>query len=151
MSKLHYLTVQDVLWINLQLTKKVQKFNAVKLEEATFYQYAYGDSNSLGAQAARFMVGFPRVSPIDGGNVATAFASGITFLAINGVMLSVSDKDGADFFDEMLQQRPLAAEILDKATECDADFHHTGSGDIRSAAQQMIEKYPVTLAKLLKK
>lgn len=44
---LHYLTVQDVLWINLQATRKVQHFNYAKLEEATYCQYAYGESNTL--------------------------------------------------------------------------------------------------------
>ena len=55
MAALQYLTVQDILWINLQVTKKVQHFNYARLEEATFYQYAYGDSNTLLPQAARFV------------------------------------------------------------------------------------------------
>ena len=41
---LHYLTIQDILWINLQVTKKVQHFNYARLEEGTFYQYGYGRS-----------------------------------------------------------------------------------------------------------
>ena len=34
-----------------ELSRKVQHFNYARLEEATFYQYAYGESSNLIPQA----------------------------------------------------------------------------------------------------
>ena len=57
---LNYLTVQDMLFLNLQITKSVQPFDYARLEEAVFYQYAPGQSTDLVAQGARFLVGFSK-------------------------------------------------------------------------------------------
>ena len=68
----------------MQVTGTPQDFRYADLEEATFYQYAYGDSKSLIPQAARFLSGFLKKKPFDSGNEATAFAACLAFLKVNG-------------------------------------------------------------------
>src|SRR5690242_2182577 len=67
-ENMHYLTVQDMIWINMQVTKKTQPFNYSKLEEATFNQYGYGNSSSVMAQAGRLLAGFASKKPFNNGN-----------------------------------------------------------------------------------
>jgi len=83
-SSLKYLTVQDILWVNFQLTRKSSPFDYAKLEEAVYYQYSYGDSDELVIQAARFLSGFSKQSPFEGANDPTAFVGTMTFLRVNG-------------------------------------------------------------------
>jgi len=85
MSPIHYLTVQDLLWINHRVTGKVNEFRYDLLEEATFYQYAYGQSTDLAAQAQRFFEGFPKKSPFSEGNEQTAVVGALAFLRANGM------------------------------------------------------------------
>src|SRR3569832_347171 len=105
-TTLLYLTVQDILWINLQVTKKVHHFNYARLEEATFYQYAYGESNSLVPQAGRFIGGFLRMHPFEAGNEATAFVAGAAFLKINGKEINLPDEKAHAWF-ERIQSKEI--------------------------------------------
>ncbi|MFN3728156.1 MAG: Fic family protein [Fimbriimonadaceae bacterium] len=81
---MQYLTVQDMIWINTQVTGAPQPYYYATLEEATFYQYGYGKSTDLFAQAARFFQGFKRLHPFKAGNEATALVGLIAFLELNG-------------------------------------------------------------------
>lgn len=143
MPSLHYLTVQDILWINLQVTKKVHHFNYAKLEEASFYQYAYGDSNSLLAQAARFLTGFLKLHPIDAGNEATAFVGCAAFLKINGWSLNVPCEKACDWLD-LVRTKPSASELLSTATE-DAHHHAALVPDVRGAVNEVLHEYSVAV------
>ena len=91
-QRLRTLTVQDVLWINLQVTGRVNHYSNARLEEATYYQFAYGDSQDLEAQAARLLAGFVRMHPFEAGNEATALGAALSFLRLNGKALTI----GAD-------------------------------------------------------
>ena len=79
-----YLTVQDMLYINLQATKKVNAFDFARLEEGTFYQYGYGPSKDLLRQAQRFSKGFLKNAPFTEGNELTALIGTLAFLEVNG-------------------------------------------------------------------
>ncbi|RYG27229.1 hypothetical protein EON82_00075 [bacterium] len=149
MAKLHYLTVQDILWINLQATKKVQHFSYAKLEEATYYQYAYGESNELIGQAARFHSGFVKMRPIESGNEATAFIGLATFLHINGLRLAVEDERAAAWAQNASVSTDAAREALLSATETEDDHHSPIRPDIRAAIRGVMEQYPTTIASLL--
>jgi len=94
MHQLHYLTVQDILWVHLQVTNKVQPYDFARLEEAVFYQYAYGESAELLPQASRFLSGFIRMHPFEAANEATALISCAAFLRLNGKALT-ADQGGA--------------------------------------------------------
>lgn len=139
---LQYLTVQDMLWINLQLTHKVQHFGYARLEEATFYQYAYGESSDLLSQAARFITGFAKLNPFDAGNEATGFVGAVAFLKLNGRELTVSDAEAAAWFKSLSQTD--AAPALEQATKAGEAHHLT----IRQAIQSVLDAYRKTLASL---
>lgn len=138
MASLHYLTVQDVLWINLQITKKVQHFNYARLEEATYYQYAYGESNTLFPQAERFVSGFVRMHPLDAGNEATAFVACLAFLKINGFSTAVSDERLRAWFQVALGS---ASGAIGEIVEPDADVHHGATPDVRGAIRSVLDQH----------
>ena len=149
MAKLHYLTVQDILWINLQATKKVQHFSYARLEEATFYQYAYGDSNELLSQAGRFLAGFTKMRPLDAGVEATAFLALATFLRINGARLRLEDGTGAAWSRAAAASTEAAREALGAVVEIEPHGgHHDGKPDVRAAVRAVMENYPCTLEDL---
>jgi death-on-curing protein len=83
-AMVHYLTVQDILWINHAVTKEIHEFKHAQLEEATFFQYGYGKSEDVLGQAGAFLQGFIRLRPFTAGNRRTAFVAALTFLSING-------------------------------------------------------------------
>jgi len=143
-STLHYLTVQDILWINLQATKKVHHFNFAKLEEATFYQYAYGESNTLLPQAARFVSGFLRLHPLEGGNEATAFIALLAFLKINGIDVEIGDDRAHSWFGDLATKRTSPSEALGMvALHSEGDHHDTPN--VRAAIQAVLSAYPCTV------
>jgi death-on-curing protein len=137
-KQLRYLTVQDVLWINLQVSGRVNGFDYATLEEATFYQYAYGDSKELLSQAQRFLHGFLAKSPISAANEATAFVAFATFLRLNGVHLSVDDAEGAEWM--LRREADLAGTV-----RRDEHYHPERMKD---AVTAVLRRYPRTLEKL---
>lgn len=147
MSKLFTLTVPDVLWINLQLTGKPQSFDYATLEEATFYQFASGNSKDIARQAARFLVGFRRLAPLAVGNDATAFVSTVAFLRMNNSNLDISDELAAGWLEQVWANTTDATLVTGKVKEDHS--HHSGlvppSEDIVS---EVIAEYPKTLSAL---
>ena len=95
MASLRYLTLQDMIWINAQVTGATQEFDYSRLEEATFFQYGYGGSMDIFAQSSRFLSGFAKLAPFGVGNEATAFVGFAAFLLMNGRRLTVSDSGAA--------------------------------------------------------
>jgi prophage maintenance system killer protein len=145
----HYLTVQDILWINLQVTKKVQRFNYAKLEEASFFQYAYGSSNNLPAQASRFLSGFARLKPIAAGNEATAFIGAIAFLSMNGIRLAKTDEEAAGWVRDAMAGKGNAADEIRAHLVEDHGQHHSGAPDVRTAVSEVMALYPSTIEGLV--
>ena len=142
---MHYLTVQDVLWIHLQIARKPGKFSYANLEEATSYQYAYGKSHDVLAQAARFFSGFAAKSPFESANRAVAFASGVVFLEINGRHFNPKDKDLVEWLDRA-STPATCKETIEGSTVVAHDAHHIESRDV---AKVVLEKYEATIKKLL--
>jgi prophage maintenance system killer protein len=147
-SQLHYLTVQDILWINLQVTEKVQHFSFAKLEEATYYQYAYGESRNIARQAARFLTGFPRMSPLDCGNEATAFIGCLTFLQINGLSIELQDAQGAEWLQSVLSKKVDAETAINSIAK--PSMHHQGSTGVRATIKGLLSEFACTLLALTK-
>jgi prophage maintenance system killer protein len=148
---LNYLTVQDVLWINLQITEKVNDFNFATLEEATFYQYGYGESRNLVSQAARFLVGFAKKSPISEGSEATGFIALVAFLAMNGREVQVPDDKAHHWYAEAKMSVEAAqAAILKDTNEVDAGHgdHHSEPPAVKDAILAALRAYPKTVAAL---
>ncbi len=141
---MHYLTVQDVLWIHLQIAKKAVKFNYAKLEEAVNYQYAYGKSKDVLSQASRFLVGFPAMSPFECENRAVALASAITFLELNGYELSVGEGQLSSWF-ERASARGESLLALDTGVRRSEHAHHATT---RQVATEVLKAYAEAFEKL---
>ena len=148
MAGLHYLTVQDILWINLQATCKVNHFNSAKLEEATFYQYAYGEGTGVVEQAARFLSGFVRMRPLDAGIDATAFLAVATFLEINGAPLRLDDADAEAWFKSAVASMDAAKDALAPVANPAEGHHDHPKPDVRAAVRAVMGCYPLTVAAL---
>ncbi|MGV3618427.1 MAG: Fic family protein [Fimbriimonas sp.] len=146
-SSLHYLTVQDILWVNLQVTKKVHHFNYARLEEATYYQYAYGESNTLVPQAARFLSGFLKLHPFDAGNEATAFVGCLAFLRVNGYTVDLSNDAGGDWLAKIVNRQTTAREALEAHVRKDEGDHH--DPDVRAAIDWVLSRYSCSVVDLL--
>ncbi len=148
---MHYLTVQDILWINLQLTEHPQRFDYASLEEATFYQYAYGESARLVDQAVRFFKGFTAKRPLATGNEATAFVGMATFLEVNGRALTLSDKKAIEWCAQLLSAGDGAAALIESATAESPDEHQDVDHlpEIAPTARAIMDRYPKTIESLL--
>lgn len=148
-EKIKYLTVQDVLWANLQITRRVNHFNHARLEEATYTQYAYGANTDLPAQAARFLSGFTRLAPLDKGNAATAFVCALAVLRLNDQELHLADAEGPAWLAGVLEKRVSGAEAMSAAAR-PSEHHHHDVGP-RDAIRAVIDAYPATLLELTTK
>jgi prophage maintenance system killer protein len=142
---LKYLTVQDILWINLQSTHKVLHYHFAKLEEGTFYQYAYGASADLVSQAPRFLTGFARLRPFEFGNVATAFIAFAAFVELNGHTLELNDREAQAWALDAIAGK---VSVGDKIGAADHEAHHEGPTDVRGKVREILERYPETIQAL---
>jgi len=137
---MQYLTVQDIVWINSLAIKSAQRFDYLRLEEATYYQYGYGGSQDLAAQAASFLSGFRQKAPFEAGNEVTAFVAFAAFLLLNGkrVKQEAAKKllGGA------------TAETIGQSTE---DAHSHGHAGVQEAVAQVFEEHADVVADLMSK
>lgn len=143
---MHYLTVQDVLWINLQVTKRTQSFNYAKLEEATFYQYGYGQSSSVLSQAGRFLSGFFAKRPFASGNEATALVACLAFLRLNGYAANLSDDVAVHWLERSSRDSTAATEALTGIVQEDKEFADEMEVDVRDAVHEVMDGLPKTLS-----
>lgn len=147
---MQYLTVQDIIWINLQLTDRPQRFDYALLEEATYFQYGYGESSQPFEQAARFFRGFSKNRPFTTGNEATAFVGLVTFLQMNGAELDLSDMKAVDWCESLLTSDD-AAQLLRGASKIHVDEHENVDHlpEVAPTAREVIAKYPNSIKSLL--
>ena len=81
---LEYLTPQDILWINLEITGATNELDAELLEEAASHLYSYVKIPNPIYQVGDFLETFLRIHPFNKGNQRTAFISMLAFLTLNG-------------------------------------------------------------------
>lgn len=150
MSDLKYLTVQDMLWINLKVCRKVNRYDFARLEEATFYQYGYGKSLDLVGQAGRFVKGFVAKAPFTDGNEATAFVGLVGFLRINGRRLRLDDKEALDWFRRsVVGGEGPSIDLADVVIE-DSTHHGPIPADaVNRILREVLAEYPETVSGLL--
>ncbi|MDW8105887.1 MAG: hypothetical protein RMK45_00245 [Armatimonadota bacterium] len=110
-SEWRYLTLQDLVWINMEVTKSPQRYSYDRLEEATYYQYSYRQSREVPLQAARFLWGYLKYRPFAKGNLATALIAVLAFLEINGYETHLPVEQAADWVLQVFHRRkhPLDA------------------------------------------
>lgn len=109
---IHYLTVQDVLWINHEVLKEVVPFKFAQLEEAVSFQYGYARSEDILARAGTFLDGFMKLRPFEKGNKGTALVSVLTFLQINGYELILPPEEAANWALEVSHKQKSGAEAV---------------------------------------
>jgi prophage maintenance system killer protein len=147
-KSVNYLTVQDILWVNLQVSKeKVSSskntFNNARLEEASFYQYAYGDSQNIPAQAARIAPGFIKMNPFTVANKATAFVTLVAFLNLNHYDVTIEDSKAATWFEGLINKEPIANSLTH------TDGHGHGHAlEVKSTIENALKRFPITIKKL---
>jgi prophage maintenance system killer protein len=131
---LEYLTVQDMLWVNLQLAKVANPFNYALLEEATFYQYGYGESHDLIGQAAKFLTGFAKKQPFYGKHDAeTAFIGCIAFLALNGKSLEVPVGETRSWLERVTSGQIDAKAAIEQLVKPSHDHHPDPAACLKAA------------------
>ncbi len=143
MAALQYLTVQDILWINLFVTGAPQAFRYADLEEAVYYQYGYGASTNLIPQAAQFLAGFLKKKPLAAGNEATAFIGCLAFLKVNGIDLKLENPE--TWFRGIENGTHEAGEAISKAAHEAQENHHL---EIKDAIEAVKAEYAEAIAKL---
>ncbi len=152
MKALNTLTVQDMMWVNMQICKGQQPWNFATLEEATFNQYSYGESKDLVGQAARFLTGFVKLKPFKTGNEATAFVGVIAFLSMNGKDLHLGDQGALAWVQSVWEDGTVdgaKAKLEVLIEEHDLHLHH-GVPDVRGILGDVLARFPETVDALAK-
>ena len=148
MAMMHYLTVPDFMWINLQVNKKTEKWDYALLEEAVFLQYGHGKSADVMKQATQLLLKFPAMRPFKKGNEATAFIGFVGFLAMNGLELDVPDEDGYEWVKSVEADPSTAQAKIEEATKRDSHHGH-GSPDSEAILEGVLARYSKTVAALM--
>jgi len=143
---IHYLTVQDVLWINQEVTKEVNDFKYAQLEEATYAQYAYGKSKDVLTQAGQFLERFMRLQPFASGNRATAFVATLTFLLMNDHDVVLDPEHAAPWALDVAEHRVSGRDAVAQVASPRAPTHIKPV--VRTIVHDVIEKYAETIAAL---
>lgn len=141
---LRYLTAQDVLWINLQVTRRVLKFDWVGLEEAVNAQFGYGASLDSVGQATTFVTALLRKAPFEYGNEGTALIALATFLRLNGLRLTVEDGAAADWIRTWGPDSVWATTTAEFADE----IEHVDDRSVQPVAQHALRRYASAAAEL---
>ena len=144
---IHYLTVQDVLWINQEVTKRVNDFKFAQLEEATYAQYAYGKSKDVLNQAAQFLATFMKLKPFTSGNRATVFVAALTFLKMNGFELALPPEKAQQWVEDILEKRRTPIEAIKEIAIPHPPAHLKPI--VRTIVHELIEQYEDTVNALV--
>ena len=147
-AAMHYLTVQDILWINHEATREVLPYKYAQLEEATFGQYAYGESSDAITQAAKFLSSFGRLRPFEHGNRATAFIAVLTFLSLNGYTIALKPENALTWYEKASGRASDArAAILNAIAEGDPQPMDIKPA-VRTAVRDVMKMYAEAIASL---
>ena len=148
-SKWRYLTLQDLIWINSEIMKSPQPYSYDRLEEATYYQYSYRQSQDVLVQAARFLWGYLKYRPFVRGNLATALIATLAFLHINGYATRLPVERAAEWIEQVALRRkhPLDA-VRQIAVPA---LPGRRAEPLRELAHHLIEQYEAALHQLAAK
>lgn len=146
-DKLRYLTTQDLLWLNMEITGEPQSYRFDKLEEVTAYQYSRGHSDPH-AQAARFALGWRRHRPFHLGNEATGFVATLAFLYANDIPLTLKDDEALSWWRDLPSEPAALTEVLRGATQPGHVHAYHNVVDYKEILLDILEAYPKTIAAL---
>jgi len=141
-----YLTVQDLIWLNTEITGAPQPFHYDRLEEATYYQYGYRDSRDLPLQAARFLWGYLTYRPFAKGNAGTALIGVLTLLEINGFEVHLPVEEAAEWLQRVAQRRTHPLRAIRQIIAASPPGRN--EQPVRDVAHHLIERYKPALLQL---
>jgi hypothetical protein len=141
---LRYLTVQDVLWIHLQVAEHTCPFNYDDLEGSVFAQYGYGESTHLLQQALQFLTTFLHKKPFECNNTATAWISFLVFLHLNHQAINVPDEKGLEFL-EQFALAPTAQNPLEVLKQVVTPIPPEEEVEVQDVTINLIARFPKTL------
>jgi len=144
-----YLTTQDVLWINHQITGESYAFREAELLEVVSQQYTYGANHDFLSNAARFATAFQGRDVIDHAGLATNFVALLAFSKLNGYDVTLTDEAAAGWYTEIGKDRFKAAEALEVGLRREEHQHDSHNPPVRVTVQDVIAAYPETIKKLL--
>ncbi len=145
-SRWRYLTVQDLIWINTEITGAPQRYNYDRLEEATYYQYSYRQSMDVPLQAARFLWGYLTYYPFARGNLGTALIGVLTFLQINGYDTHLPPDQACDWLLSVARRRKHPLDAIRQIIASSAAG--ANPQPVREVAHYLIEQYESALHQL---
>lgn len=147
MAELRYLTVPDLLWLNLELTGSPQPYRFDKLEEVCAYQYGRGSFDPL-HQAARFALGWKRQRPFQSGNDACGLVSTLAFLMANDLPVALDDAAGAAWWNDLAADAvTLSGEMQGMSSPGHIHAYHNVV-DYREILGEIIRRYSGSIASL---
>lgn len=83
MAPIRYLTAQDALWLNQQITGVTPTFELGRLDDGISFQYALGKATDLPRMASQLAKGMVIKRPFSVGSRTTALAAFLTFCSLN--------------------------------------------------------------------
>lgn len=148
MSELHHLTVQDVIWIHFQLTRRVEPFRYSEVEEATYAQYCYGKTCTPVEAAARLLCALVKKRPFPTANEALALVAPLALLRLNGYSFSIPDGEALAWLVQTIAEDGSTVERIEGA--CTRDGHSASHATtVQEAVRAVLESYPSTIRGLL--
>jgi len=138
-----YLTLQDLIWLNSEITKSPQPYSYDRLEEATYYQYSYRQSRDVPLQAARFLWGYLKYCPFARGNLATALIATLAFLHINGYEPRLPVERAAEWIEQVATRRKHPLDAIRQIAA--PALQGTQPEPLRELAHHLIEHYEPAL------
>lgn len=153
MRRLETLTVQDLLWINLQLTGGPQPFDFARLEESTFAQYGLGANDDPIRLGGKLFMDVAKRAPFAFGNTGTALVAGLAFWRLNGVEANATSDEVVNAAMKCLTQGN-AKSLVELAVKLDGAHqgHHTKEGVLADIVASFIgrlsriEELPASVA-----
>lgn len=145
-ERLQTLTLQDLIWVNLVATRKVNAFDYDKLEQAAFRQFGYGTRQNVQAQAAGLLGSLLRLRPFAEGNGGTALIAYGAFLALNGIALVASSEQARALVAGTAEMGSAASDAPAGVTEPDPDWKPTMEPDLRRIVTDLAERYASVLS-----
>lgn len=136
---MNYLTVQDLIWIHLQVAKKSMPFDFARLEDGVFDQYGYGKSQDLPKQASRFLYGLTAKQPFGTHNEAAAFVGFLAFCELNGFHCELPDSEGVAWVSQATKSDHGALSRIHRSE------HHHHDPDLHEIVHEILAKYPKTI------
>jgi prophage maintenance system killer protein len=127
------LTLQDLIWLNLVATKRVNGFDFEKLEQTCFRQYGYGAVQDVVGQAARMAESLVRLRPFDAGNEETAALAFAALLRLNGLVAS----GGAD---AIVGAEGAMREALAQSVQIDPEWDPGAEPNLEAVVAQLVAR-----------